>query len=94
MDRGLLRFESRSSSPACAAGRLPSSASLAAERPRLTRCSRTLTSPRSLQTVDPKGRDKPRRVLIRDLLDFLVLHKEERREALRLLGEIKATEQS
>jgi len=53
-----------------------------------------LTSPRSLQTVDPKGRDKLRRVLIRDLLDFLVLHKEERREALRLLGEIKATEQS
>jgi len=32
-------------------------------------------------------------VLIRDLLDFLVLHKEERREALRLLGEITATEQ-
>jgi hypothetical protein len=28
-----------------------------------------------------------------DLIDFLILHKERRREALRLLGEIKAAEQ-
>jgi hypothetical protein len=32
-------------------------------------------------------------VLIRDLIDFLILHKEERPNALRLLGEIKAAEQ-
>jgi len=32
-------------------------------------------------------------VLIHNLIDFLVIHKEERREALRLLGEITATEQ-
>jgi len=48
--------------------------------------------PSLLKTLDPKARDKLRRVLVHDLLDFLVLHKEERREALRLLGEIKATE--
>lgn len=39
------------------------------------------------------ARDKLRRVLVHDLLDFLKIHKEERRNALRLLGEIKATEQ-
>ena len=49
--------------------------------------------PSLLKTLDPKARDKLRRVLVHDLLDFLVLHKEERREALRLLGEITATEQ-
>jgi hypothetical protein len=32
-------------------------------------------------------------VLIHDLIDFLVLHKEQRRKALRLLGEIEAAEQ-
>jgi hypothetical protein len=31
-------------------------------------------------------------VLIGDLIDFLVLHKEERRKALRLIGEIQAVE--
>ena len=50
--------------------------------------------PSLLKTLDPKASDKLRRVLVHDLLDFLVLHKQERREALRLLGEIKATEQS
>jgi len=29
---------------------------------------------------------------LRDLIDSLVLHKEERRKALRLLGEIEAVE--
>jgi len=29
---------------------------------------------------------------LRDLIDFLVPHKEERRKALRLLGEIEAVE--
>jgi hypothetical protein len=49
--------------------------------------------PSLLKALDPKARDKLRKVLIHDLIDFLVLHREERREALRLLGEIKATEQ-
>ena len=31
------------------------------------------------ETLDPKARDKLRRVLVNDLIDFLVLHKEERR---------------
>ncbi len=44
------------------------------------------------ETLDPKARDKLRRVLVNDLIDFLVLHKEERREALRLLGEIHRAE--
>jgi len=30
--------------------------------------------------------------MVHDLIDFLVLHKAERREALRLLGEIEAVE--
>jgi hypothetical protein len=49
--------------------------------------------PSLLKTLDPKAGDKLSRVLIHDLIDFLLLHKEERRKALRLLGEIKATEQ-
>ena len=48
--------------------------------------------PSLLKTLDPKARDKLRRVLIHDLIDFLILHKEDRRKALRLLGEIRATE--
>jgi hypothetical protein len=36
-----------------------------------------------LKTLDPKARDNLRSVLVNDLIDFLVLHKEERREALR-----------
>jgi len=32
-------------------------------------------------------------VLIHDLIDSLVIHKEERRKALRLLGEIEAAQQ-
>jgi hypothetical protein len=50
-------------------------------------------SPRHARNLDPKARDKLRRVLVHDLIDFLILHKDERREALQLLGEIKATEQ-
>jgi hypothetical protein len=49
--------------------------------------------PSLLKTLDPKARDKLRRVLIHDLIDFLVLHKEERPKALRMLGEIEAAEQ-
>jgi hypothetical protein len=49
--------------------------------------------PSLLKTLDPKARDKLRRVLIGDLIDFLVLHKEERRKGLRRLGEIEAAEQ-
>jgi hypothetical protein len=49
--------------------------------------------PSLLKTLDPKARDKLRRVLIGDLIDFLMLHKEERRKALQLLGEIEAAEQ-
>jgi hypothetical protein len=30
--------------------------------------------PSPLQTLDPKARDKLRRVLIRGLIDFLILH--------------------
>jgi hypothetical protein len=30
--------------------------------------------PSPLQTLDPKARDKVRRVLIRGLIDFLILH--------------------
>jgi hypothetical protein len=48
--------------------------------------------PSLLKTLDPKTRDKLRRVLVHDLIDFLVLHKEEPRKALRLLGEIEAVE--
>jgi hypothetical protein len=54
---------------------------------------RTPTSAWLLETPDPKARDKLRWVLICDLIDFLVLHKEERPKALRLLGEIEAVEQ-
>jgi hypothetical protein len=32
-------------------------------------------------------------VLIHDVIDFLILHKEERPEALRLLGEIEAADE-
>ena len=49
--------------------------------------------PSLLKTIDPKARDKLRRVLIHDLIDFLILHKEEPRKALRMLGEIEAFEQ-
>jgi hypothetical protein len=49
--------------------------------------------PSLLKELDPKARDKLRRVLIRDLIDFLMIHKEERPKALRLLGEIKAADQ-
>jgi hypothetical protein len=49
--------------------------------------------PSLLDELDPKAGDKLRRVLVRDLIDFLILHKEERPKALRLLGEIKAAEQ-
>lgn len=49
--------------------------------------------PSLLKDLDPKARDNLRRVLIHDLIDFLMLHKEERPKALRLLGEIKAAEQ-
>jgi hypothetical protein len=45
-----------------------------------------------LRTLHPKARDKLRRVLICDLIDFLMAHKEERRKALRLLEEIEAVE--
>jgi hypothetical protein len=48
--------------------------------------------PSLLKGLDPKAGDKLRRVLIRDLIDFLILHKEERPKALRLLGKIKAAE--
>jgi hypothetical protein len=51
------------------------------------------TSAWLLETPDPKARDKLRRVLIHDLIDFLILHKEERPKALRMLGDIKAAEQ-
>jgi hypothetical protein len=46
--------------------------------------------PSLLKELDPKARDKLRRVLIHDLIDSLILHKEERPKALRLLGAIKA----
>jgi hypothetical protein len=49
--------------------------------------------PSLLKILDPKARDKLRRVLIHDLIDFLVIHKEERPKALRLLGEIEAAGQ-
>jgi hypothetical protein len=49
--------------------------------------------PSLLKDLDPKARDKLRRVLIHDLIHFLILHKEERPKALRLLGEIKTAEQ-
>jgi hypothetical protein len=49
-----------------------------------------LALPSLFKTLDPKARDKLRRVLIHDLIDFLVIHKEERPKALRLLGEIEA----
>ena len=49
--------------------------------------------PSLLKELDPKARDKLRRVLIQDLIDFLILHKEERQKALQLLGEIEAVEQ-
>jgi hypothetical protein len=49
--------------------------------------------PSLLKDLDPKVRDKLRRVLIHDLIDFLILHQEGRPKALRLLGEIKAAEQ-
>ncbi len=48
--------------------------------------------PSLLKALDPKARDKFRRVLIHDLIDFVALHKEDRRKALRLLGEIEAVE--
>ena len=54
---------------------------------------RTPTSAWLLAAPDPKARDKLRRVLIRDLIDFLVLHKEERPKALRLLGGLDLAEQ-
>jgi hypothetical protein len=47
-----------------------------------------------LETLDPNARDKLRRVLIHNLIDFLILHKEERPKALRLLGEIEAARQT
>jgi hypothetical protein len=49
--------------------------------------------PSLLEELDPKARDQLRSVLIHDLIDFLILHKEERPKALRLLGEIKAAGQ-
>ena len=49
--------------------------------------------PSLLKELDPEARDKLRRVLIQDLIDFLILHKEERQKALQLLGEIEAVEQ-
>ena len=49
--------------------------------------------PSLLKTLDPKTRENLRRVLVHDLIDFLILHKEQRREALRLLGEIESAEQ-
>lgn len=52
-----------------------------------------LALPSLLKSLDPNARDKLRRLLVRDLIDFLVLHKEERRNALQLLGEIEAAEQ-
>jgi hypothetical protein len=52
-----------------------------------------LALPSLLKSLDPKARDKLRRLLVRDLIDFLVLHKEERRKALQVLGEIEAAEQ-
>jgi hypothetical protein len=48
--------------------------------------------PSLLRTLDPKARDKLWRVLIYDLIDFLMLQKEGRRKALRLLGELEAVE--
>ena len=36
--------------------------------------------------LDSLARDKFSRVLIHNLIDFMALHKEQRREALRLLG--------
>ena len=52
-----------------------------------------LALPSLLKSLDPKARDELRRLLVRDLIDFLVLHKEERRKALQLLGQIEAAEQ-
>jgi hypothetical protein len=49
--------------------------------------------PSLLKTLDPKARENLHRVLVNDLLDFLVLHTEERRKALQLLGELEAVEQ-
>ena len=49
--------------------------------------------PSLLKELDPKVRDKLRRVLIHDLIDFLMIHKEEPRKALRMHGEIEAGEQ-
>jgi len=49
--------------------------------------------PSLLKPLDPKARDKLRRLLVRGLIDFLVLDKEERRKAPHLLGEIEAAEQ-
>ena len=57
---------------------------------KVTVCSRDLALSSLLKSLDPKARDKLRRLLVRDLIDFLVLHKEERRKALQLLGEIEA----
>jgi hypothetical protein len=48
--------------------------------------------PSLLRTLDLKARDKLWRVLIYDLIDFLMLQKEGRRKALRLLGELEAVE--
>ena len=47
--------------------------------------------PSLLKTLDPKARKKLRRVLIRDLIDFLMLHKEERRK-VQLIREIEVAE--
>ena len=49
--------------------------------------------PSLLKALDPKTRENLRRVLVHDLIDFLILHKEQRREALRLLGEIESAKQ-
>jgi hypothetical protein len=49
--------------------------------------------PSLLKDLDPKAGDKLRRVLVRDLVDFLILHKEKWPKALRLLGENKAADQ-
>lgn len=42
---------------------------------------------------DLKARDKLLRMLIHDLIDFLILHKEERRKALHLLRELEGNEE-
>jgi hypothetical protein len=36
-----------------------------------------LALPSLLKSLDPKARDELRRLLVRDLIDFLLLHKEE-----------------